>query len=87
MQPVLMSKTTKLHPVTIIMGLLIFGHYWGMIGMVVSTPLIAIIKIIYTFFDEKYDFFKNNDKSVEELEETSKKVIKKINDRKIEENI
>ena len=87
LQEMIMSKTTKLHPVTIIMGLLIFGHYWGMIGMVVSTPLIAIIKQIYTFFDEKYDFFKNNDKDRDDLENVSKKVIKKINDKQIEENI
>lgn len=87
LQEMIMSKTTKLHPVTIIMGLLIFGHYWGMIGMVVSTPLIAIIKQIYTFFDEKYDFFKNNDNDRDDLEKISKKVIKKINDKQIEENI
>lgn len=55
-QPVIMSKSTKLHPVTIILGLLIFGHFFGIIGMFVSTPVIAVIKSIYKFFDEKYDF-------------------------------
>ena len=57
LQEYIMSKTTKLHPVTIIMGLLIFGHYWGIIGMVLSTPLIAVFKQIWIFLDEKYDFF------------------------------
>ncbi len=57
LQEYIMSKTTKLHPVTIIMGLLIFGHYWGIIGMVISTPLIAVFKQIWLFFDSKYDFF------------------------------
>ena len=67
LQAMLMSKTTKLHPVTIIMGLLIFGHYWGIIGMVLSTPIIAVLKQIYLFFDEKYDFFKNDkDDDIEE---------------------
>ena len=39
LQPVIMSKTTKLHPVTIMLGLLIFGHFFGIIGMVLSTPI------------------------------------------------
>lgn len=61
-QPLIMSKTTKLHPVTIISGLLLFGHFWGIIGMLVSTPIIAACKSIFMYFDEKYDFFKlNND--------------------------
>lgn len=82
LQEMIMSKTTKLHPVTIIMGLLIFGHYWGMIGMVVSTPLMAIIKQIYLFFDDKYDFFKNNDKSKDD--ENKKDETKKISNKKEE---
>ncbi len=57
LQEYIMSKTTKLHPVTIITGLLIFGYYWGILGMVVSTPIISIIKQLWLFFDDKYDFF------------------------------
>lgn len=60
LQPVILSKTTKLHPVTIIIGLLIFGYLWGIIGMVVSTPLIAIAKAIILYFDEKYDILNFN---------------------------
>ena len=76
LQEMIMSKTTKLHPVTIISGLLIFGHFWGMIGMVVSTPLLAVVKQLYLFFDEKYDFFKtdkSNEKNVNELELSGEK--------------
>ena len=54
-QPLVMSKTMKLHPVTIIVGLLIFGYFFGIVGMIVSTPLMSIIKIILTFINEKYD--------------------------------
>lgn len=62
-QPMVMSKTTKLHPVTIMIGLLIFGHFWGIIGMFVSTPIIASLKAIFTYFDDKYDIIKiNNEK-------------------------
>ena len=49
-----MSKTTKLHPVTIMLGLLLFGHFFGIIGMVISTPIIAIAKVVLSFIDEKY---------------------------------
>lgn len=55
LQPVIMSKTTKLHPVTIMVGLLIFGHFFGIVGMVLSTPLIAAIKIIGIYFIEKFE--------------------------------
>ena len=53
-QPLVMSKTTKLHPVTIILGLLIFGYFWGIIGMIIATPIIAVCKAIFFYFDEKY---------------------------------
>ena len=56
LQPMIMSKTTKLHPVTIITGLLIFGHFFGIIGMAISTPLIGACKAIFIFFNEKHNF-------------------------------
>lgn len=55
LQPVVMGKTMKLHPVTIMIGLLIFGHFFGIIGMILATPTIAIFKTIAMFFDEKYN--------------------------------
>ena len=60
LQPVILSKTTKLHPVTIILGLLIFGNLWGILGMIISTPLLAALKAIKLFFDEKYDILDFN---------------------------
>lgn len=59
-QPVIMSKTTKLHPVTIILGLLVFGHFFGIIGMAISTPIIGACKAIFMFFDEKFDILNYN---------------------------
>ena len=52
-QPLIMGHTMKLHPVTIMVGLLIFEHFFGIIGMVIATPAIATIKVIFTFIDEK----------------------------------
>ena len=54
LQPFIMSKTTKLHPVTIMLGLLIFGHFFGIIGMVISTPVISLIKVLAEFIKEVY---------------------------------
>lgn len=54
LQPVVMGKTMKLHPVTIMLGLLIFGHFFGILGMILATPVIAILKTIFQFFNEKY---------------------------------
>lgn len=54
-QPLVMSKTMKLHPVTIIVGLLVFGYFFGMIGMIISTPIISILKILFTYINDKYE--------------------------------
>ena len=54
-QPLIMGHTMKLHPVTIMIGLLIFGHFFGIIGMVIATPTIACLKVILTFINEKME--------------------------------
>ena len=59
-QALIMSKTTKLHPVTIMLGLLIFGHFWGILGMLISTPIISVGKSIILFLDQKYDILDFN---------------------------
>lgn len=61
LQPVVMSKTTQLHPVTIMVGLLVFAHYFGIIGMVIATPCIALLKVIFRFIVNKYDLFQDNE--------------------------
>ena len=55
LQAFIMSKSTKLHPVTIIIGLLLFGYFFGILGMVVSTPIIGAAKAIFMFLNEKYE--------------------------------
>ena len=54
LHPIVMSKTMKLHPVTIMIGLLIFGYFFGIIGMLIATPATAILKTIWLFIDDKY---------------------------------
>ena len=55
-QPLIMGHTMKLHPVIIIISLLIFQHFFGIIGMVVATPVVACLKVIFMFIDEKIHF-------------------------------
>ena len=67
LQPIVMSKTMKLHPVTIIVGLLIFEHFFGIIGMILCTPCIALLKVVWQFFKQKYNlsFNENFDEEME----------------------
>ena len=61
LQPIIMSKTMKLHPVTIIVGLLIFEHFFGIVGMILATPCIALGKVVWKFFKEKYNLFREEE--------------------------
>ena len=65
LQPVIMSKAVKLHPVTIMIGLLVFGHLFGIWGMIFATPVISSIKVIVNYFNEKYEIIDNIKKNNE----------------------
>lgn len=67
LQPVVMSKATKLHPVTIICGLLIFGHFFSIIGMILAVPIMSIFKVIWNFLVKKLAFLQ--EKNAEIVEE------------------
>ena len=57
LHPIVIGKKLDLHPVTIVISLLIFGHFFGIMGMIIATPVVAMLKSLYIFFDEKYEFF------------------------------
>lgn len=67
LQPVVMSKAMQLHPVTIIIGLLIFGYFFGIIGMVFATPCLALLKVLWRFIRNKYDLFTEKNISKKEI--------------------
>ena len=48
LQPVVMSKSIKISPVVIIVTLLLFGRIFGVFGMIMATPILAMIKVILT---------------------------------------
>ena len=65
-QPLIMGHTMQLHPVIIMISLLIFQHFFGIIGMVVATPVVACLNVIFMFIDEKVHFMDSfNKKEVE----------------------
>ena len=53
LQPVVMSKAMQLNPIAIIVGLLLFGYLFGIVGMIFATPCIAIIKEIIIFVSHR----------------------------------
>jgi predicted PurR-regulated permease PerM len=48
LQPVVMSKSIKISPVLILVGLLMFGKFFGVFGMVLATPILAMGKVVGT---------------------------------------
>ena len=72
----------KLHPVTIMLGLLLFNYFFGMIGMIVATPVIATLKIIFEFIlentslGEKFNDYQNNNKKTNEKISTKDDIVK-----------
>ena len=44
--PLIMSHQSKLNPLLIIFGLLLFGNLFGIIGLVIATPFMSIIRVV-----------------------------------------
>lgn len=53
--PLLVSKATDIHPITLVVGLIVFEHFFGIVGMILATPIIGTFKILFKYFDEKYE--------------------------------
>ena len=73
--PIVVGKATDIHPITIVIGLLVFEYYFGIVGMILATPIIGAFKILFNFFNEKYHFIamikspKKEEKVLEKLDE------------------
>ena len=53
--PIVVGKATDLHPIVLLVGLLVFDYYFGIIGMILATPIMGAIKILFNYFNEKYE--------------------------------
>lgn len=47
--PLIMSKSMDLDPITILISLLIFGYFFGILGMIISIPVTSILKLIFIY--------------------------------------
>ena len=47
-EPMVMGENLDLHPVTILMSLIFWGLLWGIVGMLLATPIMAVLKIIFS---------------------------------------
>ncbi|MFP6606545.1 MAG: AI-2E family transporter [Myxococcota bacterium] len=44
--PKVMGDSLELHPVTILLALMIWGALWGLVGMLLATPITAVLKML-----------------------------------------
>ena len=45
--PKIMGDSLDLHPVTILLALMVWGMIWGIVGMLLATPITAVMKILF----------------------------------------
>ncbi len=45
-EPLVMGDSLDLHPVTILLSLMVWGAIWGVVGMLLATPIMAVLKIL-----------------------------------------
>ena len=49
-QPLIISKNVNLNPIYILIGVIIFSHFFGILGMIISTPILLVIRNIYKYY-------------------------------------
>ena len=77
LQPNIIGKSVKLHPVVVICGMLVFERLFGIIGMVIAMPVLALVKIFIKYnFDINFDTEEDNKKRIKSLK--LKKNTKKV---------
>jgi len=51
-EPWVMGESLDLHPITVILSLIFWGLLWGIVGMFLATPIMAVLSIVFARFDE-----------------------------------
>jgi AI-2 transport protein TqsA len=46
-EPYFMGTSLDLHPVVILLALILWGALWGIVGMLLATPITAVMKILF----------------------------------------
>ncbi len=48
--PYVLGRSTKLHPLAVLFAVLVGGHLWGIIGMVLAVPVVALVRVITEYY-------------------------------------
>lgn len=46
-EPRLMGKSLDLHPIVVLLGLIVWGMLWGIVGVLLAVPLTSALKIVF----------------------------------------
>lgn len=46
-EPYFMGSSLDLHPIVILMAMIMWGTLWGIVGMLLATPITAVMKILF----------------------------------------
>ena len=58
--PKIVGQSVGLHPVFTIMAILIGGKIGGLLGMLISVPLVASIRVLFNNWYNNFAYSKNN---------------------------
>lgn len=50
LEPKLVGDSLGLHPVAVLIGLIVWGMLWGVVGMLLATPMTAVLKMLLAKF-------------------------------------
>lgn len=52
--PKLLGTSLNLHPMVVLLGLMVGGNLFGLIGIILAVPVIALVKVVFHFLDRAY---------------------------------
>ena len=50
-EPRILGGAMDLHPVVVVLSLMLWGSLWGVVGMILSVPITAVLKICMATLD------------------------------------
>jgi predicted PurR-regulated permease PerM len=49
--PIILGRRMALSPLVLILGLMVFGWMWGIIGLLLAVPLLVCVKLVLAKID------------------------------------
>jgi len=46
--PRIVAKAASLHPLTVMLGVMLGGYYFGFFGLILTTPVVFSVKVIFS---------------------------------------